>query len=156
MVCFYNILVYIVLTKSNADVIRTLLPSLSPGDVIIDGGNSHFPDTERRVKELQDKGIHFIGMGVSGGEEGALNGPALMPGGATEGWPLVQPILENIAAIVPEDNTRCCSWVGEGGSGHYVKMVHNGIEYGDMQLVRAKHFFTNCSNSSRFAKCITL
>lgn len=103
--------------------------------MLIDGGNSHFGDTERRVLELKAKSIHFVGMGVSGGEEGALHGPSLMPGGDPDSWSIVKHILESIAATVPEDNATCCAWVGEGGAGHFVKMVHNGIEYGDMQLV---------------------
>ena len=115
-------------------VIESLLPYLDKGDVIIDGGNSHFPDSERRVKYLSEKGIHFVGSGVSGGEEGALTGPSIMPGGSKEAWPLVKPILQDIAAKVA-DGTPCCDWVGDGGAGHFVKMVHNGIEYGDMQLI---------------------
>lgn len=115
-------------------VIEGLLPHLDKGDVIIDGGNSHFPDSERRVKYLKEKGIHFIGAGVSGGEEGALTGPSIMPGGAKEAWPLVKNIFQDIAAKV-DDGSPCCDWVGDGGAGHFVKMVHNGIEYGDMQLI---------------------
>jgi 6-phosphogluconate dehydrogenase len=109
-------------------------PLLDKGDIIIDGGNSHFPDTNRRIKSLNEKGILYIGTGVSGGEEGARFGPSIMPGGNPEAWPHVKDIFQAIAAKV-EDGTPCCDWVGEGGSGHYVKMVHNGIEYGDMQLI---------------------
>ena len=114
-------------------VIQSLLPILDEGDVIIDGGNSNFADTERRIKQVEAKGILYIGMGVSGGEEGALNGPSLMPGGSAAAWPLVQPLLQTIAAHI--DTSPCCNWIGTGGAGHFVKMVHNGIEYGDMQLI---------------------
>jgi 6-phosphogluconate dehydrogenase len=114
--------------------IEQLLPHLAPGDIIIDGGNSLFTDTERRVADLAAKGLLFIGAGVSGGEEGARNGPSIMPGGNREAWPAVQAIMQGIAAKVG-DNEPCCDWVGNGGAGHYVKMVHNGIEYGDMQLI---------------------
>ena len=114
--------------------ISLLLPHLEPGDIVIDGGNSHFPDTNRRTKSLADKGILFIGTGVSGGEEGARHGPSIMPGGNPAAWPYVRTIFQSIAAKV-EDGTPCCDWVGEAGAGHYVKMVHNGIEYGDMQLI---------------------
>jgi 6-phosphogluconate dehydrogenase len=110
------------------------LPHLEKGDIIIDGGNSHYPDTNRRTKDLAAKGILFIGTGVSGGEEGARFGPSIMPGGNAEAWPAVKEIFQSIAAKV-EDGTPCCDWVGEDGAGHYVKMVHNGIEYGDMQLI---------------------
>jgi 6-phosphogluconate dehydrogenase len=116
------------------DVINQLVPLLSPGDIVIDGGNAHYPDTTRRTRELKAKGLHFIGTGVSGGEEGALRGPSIMPGGEPEAWPHVKPIFQAIAAKVP-DGTPCCDWVGPEGAGHYVKMVHNGIEYGDMQLI---------------------
>jgi 6-phosphogluconate dehydrogenase len=115
-------------------MIDQLLPHLEKGDIIIDGGNSHFPDTNRRTKALADKGILFIGTGVSGGEEGARFGPSIMPGGNPQAWPHVKDIFQSIAAKV-EDGTPCCDWVGEDGAGHYVKMVHNGIEYGDMQLI---------------------
>jgi 6-phosphogluconate dehydrogenase len=111
-----------------------LVPLLEPGDIIIDGGNSHYPDSTRRTRELAEKGILFIGTGVSGGEEGARYGPSIMPGGAPEAWPHVKPIFQAIAAKVA-DGTPCCDWVGEEGAGHFVKMVHNGIEYGDMQLI---------------------
>ncbi len=115
-------------------MIDALVPHLDPGDVIIDGGNSNFLDTNRRTQTLTGKGIIFVGSGVSGGEEGARFGPSIMPGGNPAGWPLVKPIFQAIAAKV-EDGTPCCDWVGENGAGHYVKMVHNGIEYGDMQLI---------------------
>ncbi|MCU4177171.1 decarboxylating NADP(+)-dependent phosphogluconate dehydrogenase [Carboxylicivirga sp. N1Y90] len=114
--------------------IDALVPLLDKGDVIIDGGNTHYPDTERRVKLVESKGLLYVGSGVSGGEEGALLGPSIMPGGSKQAWPLVQPIFQAIAAKV-EDGTPCCDWVGESGAGHFVKMVHNGIEYGDMQLI---------------------
>jgi 6-phosphogluconate dehydrogenase len=115
-------------------MIDSLLPHLEPGDIIIDGGNSHYPDTNRRTKTLADKGLLFIGTGVSGGEEGARHGPSIMPGGNPAAWPHVKEIFQSIAAKV-EDGSPCCDWVGENGAGHYVKMVHNGIEYGDMQLI---------------------
>jgi 6-phosphogluconate dehydrogenase len=107
---------------------------LSKGDVIIDGGNANFPDSERRTKELAEQGLLYIGTGVSGGEEGARNGPSIMPGGNADAWPLVKDIFQAISAKT-EDGTPCCDWVGDGGAGHFVKMVHNGIEYGDMQLI---------------------
>ncbi len=110
-----------------------ILPFLDKGDVIIDGGNSHFPDSQRRYEMLKSKGILFIGTGISGGEEGARHGPSIMPGGNLDAWPHVKPILQSIAARV--EGEPCCDWVGEGGAGHYVKMIHNGIEYGDMQLI---------------------
>jgi len=116
------------------DFIELLIPHLDKGDIIIDGGNSHFPDTERRVKYVESKGLYFIGSGVSGGEEGALLGPSIMPGGSKAAWPAVKPIFQGIAAKV-DDGSPCCDWVGDGGAGHFVKMVHNGIEYGDMQLI---------------------
>ena len=114
--------------------IEQILPHLEKGDLIIDGGNSHFPDTERRSRELQEKGIIYIGTGVSGGEEGARRGPSIMPGGNPAGWEHVKNIFQDISAKV-ENGEACCDWVGEGGAGHYVKMVHNGIEYGDMQMI---------------------
>lgn len=114
--------------------IDALLPLLEPGDVIIDGGNTYYPDTDRRVAYVESKGLLYIGAGVSGGEEGALLGPSVMPGGSKKAWPVVKPIFQSIAAKV-EDGTPCCDWVGENGAGHFVKMVHNGIEYGDMQLI---------------------
>ena len=116
------------------DFIELIIPHLEPGDIIIDGGNSHFPDTIRRVKYVESKGFLFVGTGVSGGEEGALLGPSMMPGGSPAAWPAVKEIFQAIAAKV-EDGTPCCDWVGEGGAGHFVKMVHNGIEYGDMQII---------------------
>lgn len=116
------------------EFIELLLPHLDKGDIIIDGGNSHFPDSIRRTKYLEDKGLLFIGTGVSGGEEGALKGPSIMPGGSKAAWPHVKPIFQSIAAKV-DDGAPCCDWVGDDGAGHFVKMVHNGIEYGDMQLI---------------------
>jgi len=116
------------------DLIDQLIPLLEPGDVIIDGGNSHFPDTTRRTRYVESRGMLFIGTGVSGGEEGALKGPSIMPGGSIKAWPLVKPILQTIAAKT-DGGSACCEWVGEEGAGHFVKMVHNGIEYGDMQLI---------------------
>ena len=116
------------------DMIEALVPLLEPGDVIIDGGNSHYPDSTRRMQSLAEKGILFIGTGISGGEIGARFGPSIMPGGSPEAWPLIKPIFQAIAAKVA-DGSPCCDWVGEEGAGHFVKMVHNGIEYGDMQLV---------------------
>jgi 6-phosphogluconate dehydrogenase len=116
------------------EFIEQLLPVLEPGDIIIDGGNSLFEDTIRRAKYVESKGLLYIGTGVSGGEEGARHGPSIMPGGSPAAWPHVKPIFQAISAKV-EDGTPCCDWVGEGGAGHYVKMVHNGIEYGDMQLI---------------------
>ncbi|KAG0168397.1 6-phosphogluconate dehydrogenase, decarboxylating [Apophysomyces sp. BC1034] len=114
--------------------IDQLLPYMEPGDIIIDGGNSHFPDSIRRTEELEKKKILFVGSGVSGGEEGARFGPSLMPGGNKAAWEHIKPIFQSIAAKAP-DGAPCCDWVGETGAGHYVKMVHNGIEYGDMQLI---------------------
>ena len=114
--------------------IDLLVPHLDKGDVIIDGGNSHFPDTNRRTAQLREKGILYIGTGVSGGEEGARRGPSIMPGGNKDAWPLVKNILQDISAKV-DDGSPCCDWVGQDGAGHYVKMVHNGIEYGDMQMI---------------------
>jgi len=116
------------------EMINQVAPNLEKGDILIDGGNSHYPDTNRRTRRLNEKGILFIGTGVSGGEEGARHGPSIMPGGNPEAWPHVKDIFQSIAAKV-EDGTPCCDWVGENGAGHYVKMVHNGIEYGDMQLI---------------------
>ncbi|HHT64830.1 MAG: decarboxylating NADP(+)-dependent phosphogluconate dehydrogenase [Caldicoprobacterales bacterium] len=121
------------------DFINQLIPYLEPGDIIIDGGNSHFPDTIRRTREIEEKGLLFIGTGVSGGEEGALNGPSIMPGGSYEAWPHVAPIFQTIAAKV-KDGSPCCEWVGSDGAGHFVKMVHNGIEYGDMQLISEAYY----------------
>ena len=116
------------------ELMAQLIPYLSPGDVIIDGGNSDFHDTERRVKEMEAHGMYFVGTGISGGEIGALYGPSVMPGGSPAAWPLVKDVLQSIAAKL-DDGTPCCQWIGPGGAGHFVKMVHNGIEYGDMQLI---------------------
>jgi 6-phosphogluconate dehydrogenase len=116
------------------ETIGHLLPHLEEGDLLIDGGNSHYPDTNRRTEEMAEKGILYIGTGVSGGEEGARHGPSIMPGGSAGAWPLVKEIFQAIAART-DDGEPCCDWVGESGAGHYVKMVHNGIEYGDMQLI---------------------
>src|SRR5512141_1177678 len=116
------------------EFIEHLLPLLEPGDIIIDGGNSLFEDTIRRTKYVESKGLLYIGTGVSGGEEGARRGPSIMPGGSPAAWPHVKDIFQKIAAKV-EDGSPCCEWVGENGAGHFVKMVHNGIEYGDMQLI---------------------
>lgn len=123
--------------------IESLIPLLEPGDIIIDGGNTHFPDTNRRTAYVESKGLLYIGTGVSGGEEGALLGPSIMPGGSPKAWPFVKPIFQAIAAKM-EDGTPCCDWVGENAAGHFVKMVHNGIEYGDMQLINeAYHIMKN-------------
>jgi 6-phosphogluconate dehydrogenase len=116
-------------------VIQSLLPLLEPGDLIMDGGNSYYRDTERRAAELTEQGFNFMGVGVSGGEEGALWGPSIMPGGSVETWESVRPMLEAVAAKAPEDGQPCVTYLGPRGAGHYVKMVHNGIEYGDMQLI---------------------
>jgi 6-phosphogluconate dehydrogenase len=116
------------------DFIDQVIPHLEKGDIIIDGGNSHFPDTNRRTEYVESKGLLYIGTGVSGGEEGALKGPSIMPGGSKAAWEHVKPIFQSIAAQV-DDGSPCCDWVGENGAGHFVKMVHNGIEYGDMQLI---------------------
>jgi len=116
------------------DYIEKLCNMLEPGDIIIDGGNTHFPDTERRMKYVESKGLLYIGTGVSGGEEGALKGPSMMPGGSVKAWPEVKGIFQAICAKV-DSGDACCDWVGEGGAGHFVKMVHNGIEYGDIQLI---------------------
>ena len=124
------------MVKAGAPVdqlIEQLLPHMEPGDVIIDGGNAHYPDTVRRCAYVEGKGLLYVGTGVSGGEEGALKGPSMMPGGSPAAWPLVKDIFQSICAHV--DGAPCCDWVGEGGAGHFVKMVHNGIEYGDMQLI---------------------
>lgn len=122
-------------------LIQQLVPLLAPGDVIIDGGNTHFADTERRTKEVESHDLLYVGTGVSGGEEGALLGPSLMPGGTPAAWPLIRPIFQAISAKVgPNADIPCCEWVGPRGAGHYVKMVHNGIEYGDMQLICEAYF----------------
>jgi 6-phosphogluconate dehydrogenase len=120
--------------KAVDDFIELLLPHLEPGDLLIDGGNSHFPDTIRRTRYLESKGLLYIGTGVSGGEEGARYGPSIMPGGSPAAWPLVKDIFQAMSAKTPEGEP-CCDWIGEDGAGHYVKMTHNGIEYGDMQLI---------------------
>lgn len=120
--------------------IDQLVPLLDKGDIIIDGGNSNYPDTNRRVAALKEKGLHYVGTGVSGGEEGARFGPSIMPGGAPEAWPHVKPIFQAISAKT-DDGEACCDWVGKNGSGHFVKMVHNGIEYGDMQLISEAYHF---------------
>ena len=125
------------MVKAGAPVdefIEKLIPLLEEGDIIIDGGNSHFPDTIRRTQYVESKGLLYIGTGVSGGEEGALKGPSMMPGGSPAAWQYVKPIFQSICAKV-EDGSPCCDWVGDDGAGHFVKMVHNGIEYGDMQLI---------------------
>jgi 6-phosphogluconate dehydrogenase len=125
------------LVKAGAPVdslIDQIIPHLDAGDIIIDGGNSHYPDSIRRTKYVEEKGLLYVGSGVSGGEEGALTGPSLMPGGSNAAWPFIKDIFQNISAKV-EDNVPCCDWVGQNGAGHFVKMVHNGIEYGDMQLI---------------------
>lgn len=116
------------------DLMEQLIPLLSPGDILIDGGNSHFLDTMRRTAYVESKGLLYVGAGVSGGEEGALKGPSMMPGGSPAAWPHVKPIFQAICAKV-EDGTPCCDWVGENGVGHFIKMIHNGIEYGDMQMI---------------------
>ncbi|MFT4746402.1 MAG: 6-phosphogluconate dehydrogenase [Congregibacter sp.] len=121
------------------DFIEQLIPFLAQGDIIIDGGNTHFPDSNRRTEYLESKGLLYIGTGVSGGEEGALIGPSIMPGGSKKAWPLVKDIFQSISAKVADEKGNevvpCCDWVGDAGAGHFVKMVHNGIEYGDMQLI---------------------
>lgn len=121
------------------EMIEKLVPYMSQDDILIDGGNSNFHDTERRVYDMQKRGFYFVGAGVSGGEEGALWGASIMPGGAVEAWPVIRPILQSIAAKA-EDGTPCCEWIGPGGSGHFVKMIHNGIEYGDMQLISEAYY----------------
>src|SRR5215213_1343153 len=123
------------------DLIETLLPLLQKGDILIDGGNTYYADTERRTKSVEEKGLLYVGTGVSGGEEGALKGPSMMPGGSPNAWPAVKPIFQAISAKVgPRNDIPCCEWVGPRGAGHYVKMVHNGIEYGDMQLICEAYF----------------
>jgi 6-phosphogluconate dehydrogenase len=127
--------------KAVDDLIDQLLPLLDKGDILIDGGNSYFPDSVRRTKSLEEKGFRFLGVGVSGGEEGALKGPSIMPGGSISAWPELKPIFQSIAAKVgPNNDIPCCEWVGSDGAGHYVKMIHNGIEYGDMQLICEAYF----------------
>ncbi|GAB4113251.1 MAG: NADP-dependent phosphogluconate dehydrogenase [Acidobacteriota bacterium] len=134
-----KVLIMVPAGKAVDEVINRLRPLMAPGDLMIDGGNSYFRDTERRYRDLGDAGLLFVGTGVSGGEEGALWGPSIMPGGAPEAWPLVRPLLEAIAAKA-EDGTPCCRWIGTGGAGHFVKMVHNGIEYADMQMIAEAYF----------------
>ena len=129
-----KIMLMVVAGKVVDDYINKLTPLINEGDIIIDAGNSHYPDSIRRTKELEAQGFKFIGLGVSGGEEGALKGPSMMPGGSFAAWPEVRDIFQSISAKV-DDNVPCCDWIGEDGSGHFVKMVHNGIEYGDMQLI---------------------
>lgn len=134
------------------DFIELLIPLLEPGDIIIDGGNSHFPDTIRRTKYVESKGLLYVGTGVSGGEEGALKGPSMMPGGSPAAWPHVKEIFQAVAAKV-DDGTPCCDWVGENGAGHFVKMVHNGIEYGDMQIINeAYHLMKDLLGMDAFAQ----
>lgn len=116
------------------ELMEQLFPLLSPGDILIDGGNSNYEDTDRRVRLAESKGFLFVGCGVSGGEDGALNGASIMPGGSQQAWPVVKPVLQSIAATA-SDGIPCCQWIGPAGSGHFVKMIHNGIEYGDMQLI---------------------
>ncbi|EZF22088.1 6-phosphogluconate dehydrogenase, decarboxylating 1 [Trichophyton rubrum D6] len=128
-----RIMLLVMAGKPVDDFIESLLPFVEKGDIIIDGGNSHYPDSNRRTKYLAEKGIRFVGTGVSGGEEGARYGPSLMPGGNEEAWPYIKDIFQSVAA--KSDGEACCDWVGDEGAGHYVKMVHNGIEYGDMQLI---------------------
>ena len=128
-----RIMLLVMAGKPVDDFINALLPFVEPGDIIIDGGNSHFPDTNRRTRALKEKGLRFVGTGVSGGEEGARYGPSLMPGGNEEAWPYIKDVFQAVAA--KSDGEPCCDWVGDEGAGHYVKMVHNGIEYGDMQLI---------------------
>jgi 6-phosphogluconate dehydrogenase len=134
-----RVLIMVPAGKAVDAVIADLRPHFKAGDILIDGGNTLFLDTDRRIKELQGTGIYYVGTGVSGGEEGALRGPAIMPGGNPEAWPLVKPILQAIAAKA-EDGAPCCEWIGSGGAGHFVKMVHNGIEYGDMQMICEAYF----------------
>ncbi|WP_418038561.1 NADP-dependent phosphogluconate dehydrogenase [Paenibacillus xylanilyticus] len=142
-----KILIMVQAGKATDATIEQLLPHLDEGDIIIDGGNAYFPDTQRRSKELEEKGIRFIGTGVSGGEEGALKGPSIMPGGQESAYKLVEPILTAISAKVGDD--PCCTYIGPDGAGHYVKMVHNGIEYGDMQLIgEAYHLLKSVLNVS--------
>ncbi len=142
-----KILIMVQAGKATDATIEQLLPYLDQGDIIIDGGNAYFPDTQRRSKELEEKGFRFIGAGVSGGEEGALKGPAIMPGGQESAYALVEPILTAISAKVGDD--ACSTYIGPDGAGHYVKMVHNGIEYGDMQLIgEAYHLLKSVLNVS--------
>ena len=143
-----RILLMVQAGKGTDATIQSLLPHLDKGDVLIDGGNTFFKDTIRRSEELAESGVNFIGTGVSGGEEGALKGPAIMPGGQKEAYDLVAPILEQIAAVA-EDGEACVTYIGPNGAGHYVKMVHNGIEYGDMQLIaESYHLLRNVAGLS--------
>jgi len=141
----------VIMVKAGApvdSVVDELLPHLNRGDILIDGGNSNFNDTERRVTALSEKDILFVGMGVSGGEEGARNGPSMMPGGNADAWDQIKPIFE-ISSARAFDGTPCCQWIGKGGAGHFVKMVHNGIEYADMQLIaEAYHLMKGCTGMS--------
>ena len=140
----------ILLVKAGAAVdavLADLLPLLTPGDIVIDGGNSLYSDTERRVKETAAHGVRYVGAGVSGGEEGARNGPSIMPGGDVEAWPYIRELLRSIAARA-DDGEPCCDWLGPGGAGHYVKMVHNGIEYGDMQVIAEAYSLMKASGMS--------
>ncbi|WP_420452539.1 decarboxylating NADP(+)-dependent phosphogluconate dehydrogenase [Ilumatobacter sp.] len=138
-------------------VLGGLVPLLDEGDIVIDGGNADHVDTQRRCDELAERGLHFVGAGISGGEEGALNGPSIMPGGSPEAWPHVEPILTAIAAVA-DDGRPCCEWLGRGGAGHFVKMVHNGIEYADMQVIAEAYSLmshrglTNTEMSEVFAR----
>ena len=134
-----RILMMVPAGKPVDDVIQSLSSSLDSGDILIDGGNSFFRDTERRGKDLESRGILYVGTGVSGGEEGALWGPSIMPGGSEDAWPLLKPVLQAIAADA-DDGAPCCEWIGSGGAGHFVKMIHNGIEYGDMQMICEAYF----------------
>lgn len=129
-----KILIMVKAGKAVDETLEAMLPFLARGDVVIDGGNSHYKDTIRRCASMREKGIFFVGAGISGGEEGALHGPSIMPGGDREGWPIIKHLLRSIAAKA-DDGSPCCEWVGPDGAGHFVKMVHNGIEYGDMQLL---------------------
>jgi 6-phosphogluconate dehydrogenase len=129
------------------DTLTTLLEILEPGDIVIDGGNSFWKDTERRIDRAGAAGIHLIGAGISGGEEGARHGPSIMPGGSAQAWPAIREMLQAIAAKAP-DGSPCCDWIGPGGSGHFVKMVHNGIEYGDMQVIAEAYHLMRASGMS--------
>jgi 6-phosphogluconate dehydrogenase len=134
-----RILMMVPAGKAVDAVITDLKPYLAPGDILIDGGNTYFADTDRRMNALEESGVLYVGTGVSGGEEGALRGPSIMPGGNPQAWPQIKPILQAIATKT-DDGTPCCDWVGNGGAGHFVKMVHNGIEYGDMQMICEAYF----------------
>lgn len=135
-------------------VLRSLVPLLQPGDIVIDGGNSLFTDTDRRLAQLAEHDLLYVGAGVSGGEEGARHGPSIMPGGSDEAWPSIAPILQAIAARAPDDSP-CAEWVGPGGAGHYVKMVHNGIEYGDMQVIAEAYGLMRAMGMSHHAMAET-